>query len=93
MSAPRLLIASTAGVALIVGAVASLALGNWWLLVVVMGAHAAVSAAVIGYSWALASKDEDKPDPQTEAKRDEEAAAGGATPRAGRVAEDREVFN
>jgi len=75
--------------ALMVGAIASLALGSWWILVVVLAAHAVISAIVIAYAWRQASRTADKPDPVTEARVEEE---GEDKPRAARVAGDREVF-
>jgi membrane protein implicated in regulation of membrane protease activity len=60
--------------ALVVGAVASLSLGNWWILVGVMVIHLGASAVVIGYSYKRAGEDYDKPGPVREAQIDEERA-------------------
>jgi membrane protein implicated in regulation of membrane protease activity len=76
--------------ALMVGAIASLALGSWWILIGVLVAHAVISAIVIGYVWHQAGKTVDKPDPVTEARVEDET--DGDAPRAARVAGDREVF-
>jgi membrane protein implicated in regulation of membrane protease activity len=78
--------------ALVVGAVAALALDNWWILVAVMGLHLVASTLVIGYAWMRASQTGDKPDPVTEARIEEERAHEKHEPRAKRAAKDREVF-
>jgi len=57
--------------ALMVGAVASLALESWWILVAVMAVHAIVSAVVIAYMLRQTDKT-DKPDPVTAARIEEE---------------------
>lgn len=75
--------------ALMVGAIASLALGTWWILIAVLAAHAVISAIVVGYAWRQAGRTVDKPDPVTEARVEEE---DDDLPRAARVAGDREVF-
>jgi membrane protein implicated in regulation of membrane protease activity len=72
MATPRLMILTFGALALVVGAVASLALGSWWILVAVMGLHALASAAVIGYAFIAAGQQEDKPDPVTQARLEEE---------------------
>ena len=74
-----------------VGAIASLALGTWLILVAVMVVHALASAVVIGYAWHQAGKSVDKPDPLTEARIEQED--DGEPPRAARTARDREVFS
>jgi membrane protein implicated in regulation of membrane protease activity len=76
--------------ALMVGAIASLALGTWWVLIAVLAAHAVISAIVVGYAWRQAGRTVDKPDPVTEARVEDETADD--SPRAARVAGDREVF-
>jgi membrane protein implicated in regulation of membrane protease activity len=72
MATPRLMILIFGALGLMVGAIASLALGSWWILVAVMAVHALGSAAVIGYAFLAASQDEDKPDPVTQARLEEE---------------------
>jgi membrane protein implicated in regulation of membrane protease activity len=57
--------------ALVVGAVAALALNNWWILIVVMALHLLASAVVLGYAWLRVSESYDKPDPVTEARIEE----------------------
>jgi len=74
-----------------VGAIASLALGTWLILVAVMVVHALASAVVIGYAWHQAGKSVDKPDPLTEARIEQEDDR--EPPRAARTARDREVFS
>ncbi len=86
MGSPRLMMVLLGASALVVGAVAALALGSWWILVVVLAVHALASALVIGYGLRRASQAGDKPDPVTEARIEEEQArqsSGGP---------DREVF-
>jgi membrane protein implicated in regulation of membrane protease activity len=77
--------------ALTVGAIASLALGTWWILVAVLAVHALASAVVVGYAWHQAGKSVDKPDPLTEARIEQEGDE--EPPRAARTARDREVFS
>ena len=77
--------------AVTVGAIASLALGSWWILVAVLGIHALASIVVVGYAWHQAGRSVDKPDPVTEARVEEEQAE--EKPRAARTARDREVFS
>ena len=89
MGTPRMMIFIFGALALMVGAIASLALGSWWILVAVLAVHAIISAIVVGYAWHQASRTVDKPDPVTEARIEDEA---DESPRAGRVAGDREVF-
>ena len=75
-SGTRLLLIFTFATALMVGVIAALATGSWWLLAVALLIHACVSTAVlIGTGRALSQ--EDKPDPVTEAH---EAAAGSSGP-------------
>ena len=59
--------------ALVVGAVASLVLGSWWILVGVMAVHALGSAAVIGYVFLAAGQQEDKPDPVAQARLEQKS--------------------
>jgi membrane protein implicated in regulation of membrane protease activity len=60
--------------ALMVGAVASLALDSWWILLAVMTVHFVASAIVIGYTLRQADKSGDKPDPVTAARIEEEGS-------------------
>jgi membrane protein implicated in regulation of membrane protease activity len=89
MGTPRMMVLIFGALALMVGAIASLALGSWLILVAVLAAHAVISAIVIAYAWRQASRTADKPDPVTEARVEEEDED---KPRAARVADDREVF-
>ena len=71
-TSPRMLVAFTFATFLVVGAVVSLATGSWWILPLALLVHGLgtllVSKVIFG---ALSSYD--KPDPVTEARRDEEA--------------------
>lgn len=78
--------------AITVGAIASLALGSWWILVAVLGVHALTSIVVVGYAWHQAGRSVDKPDPATEARLEAEDETE-EKPRAARTAGDREVFS
>ena len=94
MGTPKMLILLLGLAALVVGAVAALALDNWWILVVVMALHAVASAVVIGYSFAAASQDEDKPDAVTQARIEDDDEPSMPTPgREGDGPRDREVFS
>jgi membrane protein implicated in regulation of membrane protease activity len=73
MAAPRLMILIFGALALVVGVVASLALDSWWILVGVMAVHLLGSGAVIGYAFMAAGQEEDKPDPVTQARLEEES--------------------
>jgi membrane protein implicated in regulation of membrane protease activity len=92
MGTPRLMILVFGGLALTVGAIASLALGSWWILVAVLGVHALATLAVVGYAWYQAGRSVDKPDPVTEARIEEDQETE-QKPRAARTARDREVFS
>jgi membrane protein implicated in regulation of membrane protease activity len=92
MGTPKLMIVLFGVLAVVVGGVAALALGSWWVLVAVLALHALGTTVVVGYAWLRASQTGDKPDPVTEARIEEERAEG-REPRAGRVAKDREVFS
>jgi membrane protein implicated in regulation of membrane protease activity len=92
MGTPRMMILIFGALALMVGAIASLALGTWWILIAVVAAHAVISIVVVGYAWRQAGRSTDKPDPLTEARIEEEQEAD-QRPRAARTARDREVFS
>lgn len=77
---PRQLIIVTAAVALIVGVVAALGTGEWLLLPAVMAVHALASALVVGYTLRTASQSEDKPDPVTQARQEEQRGASSDEP-------------
>jgi membrane protein implicated in regulation of membrane protease activity len=69
MGNPRLLVAYTFGVALVVGAVLALATGSVWALVAAIALHIAASAFFLVYTFRRLEQ-EDKPDPVTEAHID-----------------------
>ena len=67
----RLLIAFTFGVAVVVGAVVSLATGSWWFLALAVAVHLVTSTVVLAAIGARL-REQDKPDPVTEARLLEE---------------------
>jgi hypothetical protein len=70
-SGTRLLVAFTFGVAVVVGAVVSLAVGSWWFLALAVGVHFVTTVVVLGAIGARL-RGQDKPDPVTEARLLEE---------------------
>ena len=72
MGSPRLFIVISAATVLVVAAVASLATGSWWFLIVALAAHAVGTLVVLAYSMSKVTDDKDKPDPVTEARIEEE---------------------
>lgn len=74
MGTPRLLVLLSAALVLMVAIIAALALESWWIVVAAMGAHAVLSAVIVSYGFAQASKTGDKPDPVTQARIEEEGS-------------------
>ena len=70
-SSSRLLIILTAATALMVGVVASVALGSWWLVAVALVVHGLLTAVVVGAGMTLVTQVE-KPDPNVVAKLQDE---------------------
>ena len=70
MSSPRLLILFTFATVLVVGVVVALATDKWWVLGAAIVVHAIASVLVISAIGKRLSQ-QDKPDPLTEAKREE----------------------
>ena len=68
-----MLVIFTAATALVVGLVAALATDNWVFLPVAIGIHA-IGTVLVMMAIAPRLKDEDKPDPVTEARLEEERA-------------------
>jgi hypothetical protein len=92
MGNPKLLVAYTFGVALVLGAVVTLATGSWWALVIALGAHLAASAFFLVYTFQRLEQG-DKPDPVTEAHieaGDRPSSDTGGLTKSGRR-DDREV--
>jgi membrane protein implicated in regulation of membrane protease activity len=91
-----MLVAYALGVALVVGAVISLATNSWWFLIVALGAHFLASAFFLVYTFKRIDQG-DKPDPVTEARLEAEGngngngRAGGLTDSGRRS--DREIVN
>ena len=76
-----MLILFTLGVVVVVGVVAGLALGTWWVLVVALLVHATVTLALMRAIFKR-TEETGKPDPLDEARQDERAhkPAPRATP-------------
>ena len=70
-SGTRLLVGFTFAMAVVVGAVVSLATGSWWFLLLAVAAHVIATLAVLG-TLASRLREQDKPDPVTEARLLEE---------------------
>lgn len=66
-SGSRLLIFFTFAVALVVGGIVSLATGSWWFLMLAIGLHIVGTTAVLA-TVGSRLRQEDKPDPITEAR-------------------------
>ena len=66
-SGSRLLVLFTLAVAIVVGAVVSLATGSWWFLILAIAVHAIATTLVLT-SIRGRLRQEDKPDPVTEAR-------------------------
>jgi membrane protein implicated in regulation of membrane protease activity len=75
MGNPRLLVAYTLGVAIVIGAIISLATGSWWVLAFAVAVHLGASAFFLVYTFRRIEQG-DKPDPVTEARLEEEQRAG-----------------
>lgn len=74
-SGTRLLVGFTFATAVVVGAIVTLATGNWWFLILALGAHL---FATIGVMLSIGSRlrQQDKPDPVTEARLAEQPDEG-----------------
>ena len=70
-SGTRLLIGFTLAVAIVVGAVISLATGSWWFLALAVGIHALGTVVVLS-TIGSRLRQQEKPDPVTEARLIEE---------------------
>jgi hypothetical protein len=71
-----MLVAYTLGVAIVVGAIISLATDSWWFLIVALGAHLIGSAFFLAYTFKRLEQG-DKPDPVTEARLEAEGNGNG----------------
>ena len=74
-SGTRLLISFTLAVAIVVGAIISLATGSWWFLILAVGAHA-IGTFIVMATIGTRLRQQDKPDPVTEARLIEEPEEG-----------------
>jgi membrane protein implicated in regulation of membrane protease activity len=92
MGNPRLLVAYTFGVALVLGAILALVTGSWWALLIALAAHLGASAFFLVYTFQRLEQG-DKPDPVTEAHLeagDSASNGSGGLTESGRR-DDREV--
>jgi membrane protein implicated in regulation of membrane protease activity len=78
MAAPRMMLVLLGATGVVVAAVAGLALQSWWILIAVLVVHGIASAGVIAYTWRRAGETQDKPDPVTEARIEEEQSEARA---------------
>jgi membrane protein implicated in regulation of membrane protease activity len=74
-SGTRLLIGFTLGVMLVVGAIVSLATGSWWFLILAVAVHA-IGTLIVLATIGGRLRQEDKPDPVTDARLAEEPDDG-----------------
>lgn len=81
MATPRLMLVFTLATAGVVLIIAALATGEWWLLPVALIAHGAGTAITL-QAIRRTARQQDKPDPVTEARVEEEqkASAGDEDP-------------
>jgi membrane protein implicated in regulation of membrane protease activity len=68
---PRMLVLFTFITALVVGGIAALALDTWWVLLIALVLHAVGTTIVLSGVYKRIEQ-EDKPDPVTEARLEEE---------------------
>jgi hypothetical protein len=66
------MIVVTAGVALVLAAMAFLILQTWWALAIPLAAHALATICVVVFALGRAGQTGGKPDPVTEAREEEE---------------------
>lgn len=74
-SGTRLLIGFTLAAAIVVGAIVSLATGSWWFLALAIAVHGFATFMVMA-TIGNRLREQDKPDPVTEARRIEEPEEG-----------------
>ena len=72
-SGTRLMVGFSLAVALVVGAVVSLATGSWWFLILAVVVHLIATVTVLA-TIGSRLRQEEKPDPVTEARIAEEPA-------------------
>jgi membrane protein implicated in regulation of membrane protease activity len=68
---PRMLVLFTFVTALVVGAIAALAIGKWWVILIPLVLHAVGTTIVVSGVFKRLEQG-DKPDPVTEARLEEE---------------------
>ena len=75
-SGTRLMVGFSLAVALVVGAVVSLATGSWWFLILAVAVHLIATVTVLA-TIGSRLRQEEKPDPVTEARILEEPDEAG----------------
>jgi membrane protein implicated in regulation of membrane protease activity len=68
---PRMLVLFTLVTALVVGAIAALAIGEWWVILIPLVLHGVGTTIVVSGVFKRVEQG-DKPDPVTEARLEEE---------------------
>jgi membrane protein implicated in regulation of membrane protease activity len=74
---PRLMVVLFVATAVVVAAVIALTLRSWWVLAAVLVLHAIVTILVVAYALRQAGETDDKPDPVSEARIEEERSRSG----------------
>lgn len=93
MANPRLLVAFTSGLAVaVVAFAAAVAVGEWWILPVALVAHAVGFGGVMWFVLSRAADDQDKPDPVTETRLEEEGVEEPASDGSRRPEDEPRVF-
>jgi membrane protein implicated in regulation of membrane protease activity len=72
MATPRLMIVLFVATGLVVAAVVLLLTRSWWALAAAMLVHAGATIGVVWYTLRRTGQAQDKPDPVTEARIEEE---------------------
>ena len=72
MATPRLMIVLFGAIGLVVAAVVLLLTRSWWALAAALVVHAVATISVVWYTLRRTGQTQDKPDPVTEARIEEE---------------------
>jgi hypothetical protein len=78
-SGSRLLVGFTFAMFVVIGGIVSLATGSWWFLILAIALHLFGTVVVLG-TIGSRLRQQDKPDPVTEARMDEEHRRGEDRP-------------
>ena len=79
-SGSRLLVGFTLAMFVVIGGIVSLATGSWWFLILAIGLHMFGTFVVLG-TIGSRLRQQDKPDPVTEAREGEQHRRGDDRPR------------